>query len=58
MDRELFLTALRVLARFNNELHLNTEDVNALRRSVLPNEADLPIDELCCQIIRRRLAVP
>ena len=58
MDRDLFLTALRVLSRFDERLELTGGDVNAIRRAALPDEADLPIDALCCQIIRRTLEDP
>src|SRR5690242_3263617 len=58
MDRDLFLTALRVLSRFNEQLELTSGEVNALRRGAMPDETDLPIDALCCQILRRTLEDP
>ena len=55
-QRDLYLVALRVLASFCNGDRLETGDVNAIRRNALATERELPIDELCCSVIRRSLA--
>ena len=54
-DRELFLTSLRVLARFTQGATPSRRDIIILRRRATPQEADLPVDELCCALIRREL---
>lgn len=55
-QQRLFVTALRVLSRFTQCQDSAARDINAVRRAALPDERDLPIDALCCQIIRRLLA--
>ena len=56
MHRETFVVALRVLTRFvDTKLNPTSRDLNILRREVLPKEAGLPIDQLCCLIIHRVL---
>jgi hypothetical protein len=56
MDCDLYLMALRVLSRFTGAEPLEPRHVNELRRNSLPDEADLPLDDLCCRIIHRHLA--
>jgi hypothetical protein len=48
MDRELYMTALHVLAKFASGEKADPVQVSALRRNALLEEADLEIDELCC----------
>ena len=57
-DPQLFITALRVLARSIYEEKIAPQDINALRRNALPEEADLPLDELCCRLVHRALGDP
>ena len=55
-DRELFLIALRVLARFTGGAQPSRRDLTILRRRARPSETTLPVDDLCCAVIRRELA--
>ena len=58
MNRNLYLAALRVLAGCTQEKRFSPDDLSALRRNALPDEIDLPLDLLCCEIIKRELAKP
>ena len=58
MDRELCLTALRVLGKFARGEKQNKEEVADLRRNAPRQEANLPIDELCCRMIQRFVSAP
>ena len=55
MDRNLLLTALRVLGRMASELKIAPADVDTLRRCASRGEDQLPIDELCYQVLKREL---
>jgi hypothetical protein len=52
-DRDLLLRALRVLSQAMEGLAPSRRDVIILRRNVPPEEADLPIQDLCSRLIRR-----
>jgi hypothetical protein len=54
-DPQLFITALRVLARSIYAEAIAPEDIDILRRHALPEEADLPLDEFCCRLVNRAL---
>jgi hypothetical protein len=58
MDRELCLTALRVLSKFARGEKQNKKEVADLRRNAPKQEANLPIDELGCRMIHRHLSAP
>jgi hypothetical protein len=51
MDREIYMTALRVLSRFGCGETQDEFLVAKLRRCGLAEDVDLPIDELCCRLI-------
>ena len=53
MNRELYLIALRVLAKFISGEKQDSVNVKELRANALPTEVDIPIDELCCRMIHR-----
>jgi hypothetical protein len=53
----LMHTALAVLTAYTEHRHPQPADVDLLKKHALPSEADLPIDELACEIVRRELAV-
>jgi transcriptional regulator of acetoin/glycerol metabolism len=55
VNRDLFLTALEVLAAAGQDSDVRPEHVSFLRRHAPTEEADLPIDDLCCRIIRRQI---
>ena len=55
-NRELFLLSLRVLARFNEGNQPSRRELIILRRHAQGGEAELPVDELCCALIRRELS--
>jgi hypothetical protein len=57
-DPQLFITALRVLAKSIHNESIAPQDVKVLRRGALVDEADLPLDELCCRLVRRALNDP
>lgn len=57
-DSDGFIIALRVLTRSMYCEDISSRDINALRRSAGADEKDLPIDELCCQVIHRALRDP
>jgi hypothetical protein len=57
-DRELLLTALRVLSRIITGQQIPAHEATALRRQTSPEEAALGVDELCCSVIHRLLANP
>src|SRR3954454_13599042 len=52
-DRALLIRALQVLAQFGEGEVPSRRDMIILRRHVGPKDADLPIDEVCCLLIRR-----
>ena len=54
-DPQLFITALRVLSKSIHSEHIAPRDISVLRRSALQEEAGLPLDELCCRLVRRAL---
>jgi hypothetical protein len=51
-------TALRVLAAWTQGKTPAPEDMDVLRRSALPEERGLEIDQLACQVIERELLCP
>jgi DNA-binding NtrC family response regulator len=55
MNRDLFLTALEVLAAVGQDTDIRPEHISLLRQHALVEEADLPVDDLCCRIIRRQI---
>src|SRR5581483_6469967 len=56
MDRDLYMTALRVLSKFASGEPQDPDQVAALRRAARADEAGEPIDELCCRLINRYLS--
>ncbi len=50
---EGFRHALRVLARRNQGLAPTPRDLIIVRRHAAPNEAGLPVEEICYRLIRR-----
>jgi hypothetical protein len=58
MDRATFLIALRVITQVTNDVAVSEDDVRQLKRYALPHEADLPIDLLACELIKRYLPEP
>jgi hypothetical protein len=52
-DPQLFLTALRVLARSIHGETIAEQDIQLVRCNAQLEEADLPLDELCCRLVRR-----
>jgi len=54
-NRELFLLSLRVLARFTDGAPASPRDLIILRRHAPPQAAALPVDELCCAVLRHEL---
>lgn len=55
MNRSLYLAALRVVAQLADGSGFSAEDLSVIRRHALPHELDLPLDMLCCEIIKREL---
>jgi hypothetical protein len=55
-SRELAFIALRVLSSWTHGEAPKSADMSILRADALPDEADLPLDELACRIIRRTCA--
>ena len=55
-NRDLFLLSLRVLARIAEGISPKPEELSTLRANETPDEAVLPVDELCWMLIRRELA--
>jgi hypothetical protein len=55
MDRDLFMNTLRVLTRVSNGEPVDSSSINKVRRQALPDEIDLPLDDLCRAMIRREL---
>lgn len=53
MDQELYMTTLRVLAKWAAGERLDPQQVHEVRRHARPDEAGLPLDELCCLVIHR-----
>ena len=53
MNRELYMIALCVLAKFISGEKQDSVQVKELRGNALPTEVDVPIDELCCRMIHR-----
>ena len=51
--RELVEAALRVLKAWTSGEDLPATDVEILHQHARPNEVDLPIDDLACQIVNR-----
>ena len=43
--------ALRVLSQLTRRFDPSRREVIILRRNAPPGDADLPVDELCCQLI-------
>jgi len=54
-NRELFLTAWRVVTQFNGGAAPAAEDVRILKLSARQGEKKLRIDALACAIIQREL---
>src|SRR4051795_7882421 len=52
-DRALLIRALQVLSQFGEGEVPSRRDMIILGRHVRREEADLPIDEVCCVLIRR-----
>lgn len=52
-SKELVETALRVLTAWTYKDLPAFSDLEILRRSCLPEEAEVPIDELACRVIGR-----
>jgi hypothetical protein len=52
-SKELVETALRVLTAWTYKDLPDFSDLEILRRSCLPEEAEVPIDELACRIVAR-----
>ena len=57
-DPQLFITALRVLSKSIHCEDIAPRDITVLRRNALQEDAGLPIDELCCRLVRRALDGP
>ena len=55
MDRKLYMAALRVLGQITSGADYSAEDLSLLRRHAAPDETKLPVDELCCEVIKREL---
>ena len=56
-SQELALIALRVLSGWTGgDITESTDDVKTLRAHALPDETDLPLDELACCIVGRACA--
>jgi DNA-binding NtrC family response regulator len=55
VDRDLFLTALEALAAAGRDSDIRPEHESFLRRHALTEDADLPIEDLCCRIICRHI---
>jgi hypothetical protein len=51
----LIHTALRVLTDCTEHRNHRPADFELLKKHAMPSEADLPVDELACEIIRREL---
>ena len=49
------MTALRVLSKSIHAEEISPRDIGMLRRNALLEEAGLPLDELCCRLVRRAL---
>ncbi len=54
-NRKLFLLSLRVLARFCAGSPPSRRDLIVLRRHAPAAARSLPVDELCCALIRQEL---
>lgn len=54
-NHKLFLLSLQVLTRYNEGARPSQSDVSTLRLHAGPDAAALPVDELCCTLIRREL---
>ena len=50
---ELVQTGLRVLGAWISGSLPDADDVKILRQSARPGEAEMPVDELACLIVRR-----
>jgi len=57
-DPQLFITALRVLAKSIHNERIAPQEVHILRGGAMLDEVDLPLDELCCRLVRRALGDP
>jgi hypothetical protein len=57
-DPRLFITALRVLSKSIHQERIALQDITILRCSAHIEEADLPLDELCCRLVKRALGEP
>jgi DNA-binding NtrC family response regulator len=55
MNRELFLTAVRALAAFAENASVPERQIVFLRNHAPAQDADQPIEELCCRIIQREI---
>jgi len=55
MNKELFLAAVRALAAFGENGSVPDSEIVFLRGHEPPENADLPIEELCCRIIQREI---
>src|ERR1051325_2409817 len=53
--KEFFLIALRALSQIASGIQPPRRDVIILRRNTPAGDGDLPLDELCCRLIRREL---
>jgi hypothetical protein len=54
-DSQIFITALRVLSKSIHDEKIASRDISVLRSNALLEEAGLPLDELCCRLVRRAL---
>ena len=54
-NRDVFRLSLRVRTRFADGLQPSVEEFKLLRRHASAAEDTLPVDELCCALIRREL---
>ena len=54
-NRNLFLLSLRMLSQFRDGLRPSGCDLHTLRHQATVSEANLPLDQLCCALIRREL---
>jgi hypothetical protein len=53
---ELFMTALRVLSKSIHAEAITPQELKLLWRNAREEEAGLPLEELCCCLVRRTAA--
>jgi hypothetical protein len=58
MDRQLVLSALRVLSSLASGTRAAMSDVDLVKKSALPGERDYDLDDLARSIVWRSLAMP